>query len=342
MRRLRASEFIDVVRPASSMPIRVRAGGDEYIVKLRGAGQGVRALACEVIVAELAEQLGLRVPERAIIDIPPAFVRNRDHELVELLERSVGDNLGLRWLDASPATDVDPLLAAKILAFDTFLMNVDRRRKNPNLLRANGEVYLIDHGAVLLFEHAPDDPAMRERVVYDHVFGGAPPAALEITDEQIARAVAAVPREWLPDPDAFVATLRARRDAPWSARMHIGNLNEGGREAGRIRGTLELLGEWIDLADRSGLRDVRVLHERLRPGRRSSSPHYHTHAEELVLVLSGAVTLIIEGRETLLRARDYIGFRAGHAERHHLRNDGDVDAEYVVIATKPAGDATVY
>lgn len=324
------------------MPVRVLAEGDEYIVKLRGAGQGVRALAVEVIVAELAEAVGLRVPARAIVEIPPGFVLNRDHELVELMERSVGENLGFRWLNAGPLGDVNPELAAKIALFDAFLMNVDRRAKNPNLLRSSGDVYLIDHGAVLLFEHTPDDPALRDRVVYEHLFRAR--GALQLTDDDLTRAVAAVPRAWLSDPQPFLDVLRARLAAvpEWSSRLHIGHIREGGREASRIRGTMELLGESIDLARRAGLHDVDIAHELLRPGRRSASPHAHTKREELVYVLRGTPTLVLEGSRSLLRPGDYVGFRSGDRARHHLRNDTTEDVEYLVIASKPDGDEVVY
>ena len=104
---------------------------------------------------------------------------------------------------------------------------------------------------------------------------------------------------------------------------------------------MELLGESIDLAQRSGLKNVHVAHEILRPGRRSSSPHYHTHREELVYVLRGALTLVQES-ERILGAGDYVGFPAGVPRKHYLRNDTASDVEYLVVATRDPADETKY
>ena len=52
------------LREGGSLPGLVEADDDGlYVLKFRGAGQGPRALAAEVIVGELARGLGLPVPE---------------------------------------------------------------------------------------------------------------------------------------------------------------------------------------------------------------------------------------------------------------------------------------
>ncbi len=351
MKKLRAERLLSVIRTASSMPILVATAEGEYIVKLRGAGQGLRALVAEVVVAELAEQVGLRVPSRAVIE---AHLTHDDPEIAELLAKSRGDNLGFVYLEGAsvPAT-VEPELASRIVVFDTLVMNVDRRAKNPNLLVHNKDIYLIDHGAVLLFEHTVHD-SLNERVLFDHVltrFATDIPRQsarmrMMLDRPQIARAVGAVPSGWLTDEErrAMVDLIAARVAAwpEWSARIGIGQVSEGGREAQRIRGTAELLGEAIDLAARGGLRDVRVEHVRLRPGRRASSPHFHTRSEELVYVLHGAPTLVLDGEARPLRPGDYVGFPAGVARTHYVVNHTENDVEYLVVATLPGGDETKY
>jgi mannose-6-phosphate isomerase-like protein (cupin superfamily) len=349
VKRLRATQLLSVIRTASSMPVVVATDDGKYVTKLRGAGQGLRALIAEVVIAELAEQVGLRVPSRAVIDLD---VTDHDHEVREVLERSRGENLGFAWIDGEmfKGQAIDGELASRIVVFDTFVMNVDRRAKKPNLLLADGVLYLIDHGAVLLFEGCD----VNERIVFDHVLS---PFATDVPRQsgrmrmmldrpQIGRAVARVPRGWMTDEErrAMVDVIANRVAAwsEWSSRIGVGNVGEGGREASRIRGTMELLGESIDLATRAGLRDVRVEHEVLRPGRRSSSPHYHTRREELVYVLRGTPTVVIDDQPRILHPGEYVGFPAGAPNQHFLRNDTTDDAEYLVVATKPADDETRY
>jgi len=74
--------------------------------KLRGAGQGTGPLVAEIIVAHLAEAIGLGVPERSLVRIPPAMPSlDRDGELAELLSASADVNLGFAYLDGARALD---------------------------------------------------------------------------------------------------------------------------------------------------------------------------------------------------------------------------------------------
>jgi hypothetical protein len=131
-----------------------------FVVKLRGAAHGTAALVAEVVAASLAEAIDLPVPARALIDFVdvPASDDQRD-ELLWLLRASVGLNVGVQWLaDARElrAPDVDHLdvdLASSILWLDWLVMNPDRTPRNPNLLMSRGDVWLIDHGSALGFQH---------------------------------------------------------------------------------------------------------------------------------------------------------------------------------------------
>ena len=44
-------------------------------------------------------------------------------------------------------------MAGRVLWFDALIGNVDRTRRNPNLLRWHGQLYLIDHGSSLTFHY---------------------------------------------------------------------------------------------------------------------------------------------------------------------------------------------
>jgi hypothetical protein len=231
------------LKSGSSSPIVAQTPGGRFVVKLRGAAQGPSALAAEVIVAELAESLGLPVPERVSIDLALGVETDDENdELADLLQASVGENLGLRWIDgasvwpAAEAGRVDDEFAVRVLWLDALVLNPDRTPANPNVLRARGQPWLIDHGAALTFQHdwaqvSEDSP----RAAVDHaahLFGGrrhllarydeslAQLLTRELLTEVVARVpdsfLAARPKEWslARTRAAFVAFLWKRLRAP--------------------------------------------------------------------------------------------------------------------------------
>src|SRR6478735_4155322 len=92
------------------------------------------------------------------------------------------------------------------------------------------------------------------------------------------------------------------------------------------------------LGDAAGLTQVGVNLLRLAPGTWSSQRHWHSHEDELVWVLEGEVVLVEDGGETVLRAGDCAGWKAGVANGHHLRNNSDRDA--VVLEVGSSHDDT--
>ncbi len=101
-----ASRYLQPLREGGSLPAVVDTEAGMFVTKFRGAGQGVKALVAELVAALLARALGLPVPETVFIDISPIFGRTeRDPEIQELLRRSHGTNLGMRYLDA-PSTSI--------------------------------------------------------------------------------------------------------------------------------------------------------------------------------------------------------------------------------------------
>lgn len=148
------------LREGGSLPAIVE--GDDgflYVLKFRGAGQGVKALIAELISGEIARALGFRIPEIVLADLDEAFGRTEpDEEIQDLLKASTGQNLGLHYLSGSitfdaVVNDVDPLLASQIVWLDCLIANVDRTARNTNMLMWHKELWLIDHGASLYFHH---------------------------------------------------------------------------------------------------------------------------------------------------------------------------------------------
>ena len=62
--RVSATRYVTPLREGGSLPGIVEADDlGTYVVKFRGAGQGLRVLVAEVLVGELARRLGIRVPD---------------------------------------------------------------------------------------------------------------------------------------------------------------------------------------------------------------------------------------------------------------------------------------
>lgn len=153
------TRYVLPLREGGSLPGVVE--GDDlgtYVCKFRGAGQGVRVLVAEVVVAGLARRLGLRTPRLVVLELDPEIARyEADEEVQDLLKASTGPNLGIDFLPGAFGYDGThppaPGEAATVLWLDAFTANVDRSWRNPNLLVWHGDLWLIDHGASLYFHH---------------------------------------------------------------------------------------------------------------------------------------------------------------------------------------------
>ncbi len=214
------------LREGGSLPGLVEADDlGTYVVKFRGAGQGRLALVAEVVVGELGRRLGLPVPDLVLVDVDPALAAAEpDEEVQDLLRASPGLNLGLDYLPGALGLErpdgVDPDLAARIVWFDSLVLNVDRSWRNPNLLRWHGDPWLIDHGAALYLHHdwPPREQAATRSLpgAADHVLlpVAGPLAAVQaelgpvVAADLVRDVVALVPDEWL-EARADVASARS-------------------------------------------------------------------------------------------------------------------------------------
>jgi hypothetical protein len=232
LRQVAATRYVTPLREGGSMPGLVEADDDGlYVVKFRGAGQGPRVLAAEVIAGELARALGLPVPELVCVDVDPALGRAEpDPEIQELIGASPGSNVGLDFLPgALPYTPAagwqpDPGLAADVVWLDALTINVDRTAQNPNLLLWHDRLWLIDHGAALYRQHAGLRPEEHARLPFpqiaDHVLLPCAGSILEadarlaprVDRDLLERIVALVPEDWLVGerPETYVDYLARR------------------------------------------------------------------------------------------------------------------------------------
>ncbi|HEY1594940.1 MAG TPA: HipA family kinase [Thermoleophilaceae bacterium] len=176
LRSVNATVYVTPLREGGSLPAIVEADDDGmYVVKFRGAGQGVKALVAEIVAGELGRTLGLQVPELVLVELDATIgAAEPDPEIQDLLTASVGSNVGLDFLPGALAfTDqsLDEELAANIVWFDALVTNVDRTPRNPNLLEWHGRIWLIDHGAALYQHHVGDElaPDAPFPMIRDHV-----------------------------------------------------------------------------------------------------------------------------------------------------------------------------
>ena len=216
LRTVNVTRYVTPLREGGSLPAIAEADdGFLYVLKFRGAGQGIKSLIAELIGSEVARALGLKVPEVVFAQLDTAFGRSEpDEEIQDLLKASVGLNLGLHYLSGSITFDpvantVDPLLASRIVWLDCLLTNVDRTARNTNMLMFHKELWLIDHGAALYFHHSWDnweEQALRPFIqVKDHVLLPFASRLEEVdaefrsrlTREKIAEIVGLIPDEWL-------------------------------------------------------------------------------------------------------------------------------------------------
>src|ERR1700754_644190 len=173
LRTVTATRYVTPLREGGSLPAIVEADDDGlYVCKFRGAGQGAKALAAEIVAGELARALGLPVPELVLVELDAALAAAEpDPEIQDLIVASAGLNLGVDFLPGAlpylPTQPPDAELAADVVWLDALITNVDRTPRNPNLLRWHRNLWLIDHGAALYAFHG-SDPLARAR-------GGFPP-----------------------------------------------------------------------------------------------------------------------------------------------------------------------
>jgi len=216
IRTVNVIRYVTPLREGGSMPALAEADDEFlYVLKFKGAGQGVKALIAELIGGEIARALGFKMPEIVFANLDEAFGRTEgDEEIQDLLKFSIGLNLALHYLSGSitfdpVASKVDNHLSSQIVWLDSLITNVDRTARNTNMLLWKSELWLIDHGAAFYFHHSWDN--WKEQAlppfakIKDHVLLAAA-SELEsvdqdfkaiLSDDLIDGIVALIPDDWL-------------------------------------------------------------------------------------------------------------------------------------------------
>ncbi len=229
LREEELTRYILPLREGGSLPLLGEAtDGFRYVIKMRGAGHGKKALISELVGGLVAKSFKFRTPELVLLNLDESFgITEPDEEVQELLRKSEGLNLGMHFLDGAATFDpavnkVDELTASKLVWMDAFLTNVDRTRLNPNMMMWHNELWLIDHGASLYFHHSWKDPAAAALDPFPYISRHAllPYASrLEeanslmrqaITPRTLNRIVDLIPEEWLMEEDSTLTPAERR------------------------------------------------------------------------------------------------------------------------------------
>lgn len=229
IRTVNVTRYITPLKEGGSLPAIADADdGFTYVLKFRGAGQGIKVLVAELLGGEIARALGFKVPELVFANLDAAFGRTEpDEEIQDLLKASIGQNIALHYLSGSitfdPAvTKVDSSLASRIVWLDALLMNMDRTGRNANMLTWRNELWLIDHGAALYFHHNWSNwqvsmksafPLIKDHILLSHAseLQQADTSSKSLlTEEKLHEIVNLIPDEWLRgyDPDLTPQQVR--------------------------------------------------------------------------------------------------------------------------------------
>ncbi|MDQ2752521.1 MAG: aminotransferase class I and II [Bacteroidota bacterium] len=216
IRTVEVTRYVIPLREGGSLPAIVEADdGFLYVLKFRGAGQGIKVLIAELLSGEIGRAMGLKIPELVFATLSSDFGRTEpDEEIQDLLKASTGLNLGLHYLQGSLTFDpvvnkVSSMLASKIVWLDAYIMNVDRTVRNTNMLTWHDELWLIDHGAAFYFHHSWENMNGQSKrpfvQIKDHVLLSEASQLDEadrefhstLTDQFLQSIVNLIPQEWL-------------------------------------------------------------------------------------------------------------------------------------------------
>lgn len=157
--QLTASQFVRPMATGRNRPLLLgcedAAGNEvEVVVKLRGAEMSLKMQLAELVTAQLADDLGLDVPQAAVVEMPVGFEAAVSQPAVAAaIKASPGLNFGCLHLGTSFTTWPPGRAphghqrdqAAAIFAFDALVQNPDRTAANPNLWARSDRLGVYDH-----------------------------------------------------------------------------------------------------------------------------------------------------------------------------------------------------
>jgi hypothetical protein len=223
----------------------------EVVVKYSAAlMEWQKNLSAEAIVAMLAADLGLPVPEPFVVELSPAFIGTvTDVAIADALRKSCSYAFGsaLRtgmsvWPTHQKVEASQSQSAAEIAVFDQIIVNSDRRPVNPNLLFRGDDFIIFDHELSLssdqvLFWKEPwvdgglSDLESREKHIFARPYFERGIADLDrfalawesLAEDRFGEYLAALPSSWVYDEAKIRAKLAYLMDVRRNIRTITAN-----------------------------------------------------------------------------------------------------------------------
>ena len=96
------------------------------------------------------------------------------------------------------------------------------------------------------------------------------------------------------------------------------------------------------IGDAAGLTQFGINITRIKAGSASALRHWHEREDEFVYMLEGELVLCENDGETILKAGDAAGFKAGSGVAHCLVNRTERDAIYLEVGTRAESERVHY
>jgi len=96
------------------------------------------------------------------------------------------------------------------------------------------------------------------------------------------------------------------------------------------------------IGDAAGLTQFGINITRIKAGSASALRHWHEREDEFVYMLEGELVLCENDGETVLKAGDAAGFKAGSGVAHCLVNRTERDAIYLEVGTRAESERVHY
>ena len=106
--------------------------------------------------------------------------------------------------------------------------------------------------------------------------------------------------------------------------------------------TAEVFGTHHTVSKHAGFKKLFSSLEILPPGRKSSSPHYPTTKEEIIYILEGEPTVLINDTARKAKAGDFVCFPPDAKNMHQIFNETAIACKFIVMSAGSEQDETIY
>lgn len=127
-----------------------------------------------------------------------------------------------------------------------------------------------------------------------------------------------------------------------SVNSLIQNINQLERRELSSKSTGEQFSLSAILTSIYNFKNIFISSEIIPPGRKNSSPHFHTIKEELAFVIEGNPTVHIGNNSYQLKPGEFVGFPVDLHEGHYFENLTKQPCHILLISSTPVADEIHY